>query len=257
MMPPLLQLEQLNLELGGKVLCRGLDLEIAGNESWALLGRNGAGKTTLLHSILGLHPVQQGQVRVHGTRLADTSRRELSCRVGMLFQEGVDVLPATVMETVMLGRYPHSRSWLSDDQADVEIARAALAELDLESFAERQLDTLSGGERQRLALAMLIAQQPELYLLDEPSNHLDVAFQTRLLGLLQNKLKDQGASMLMATHDINLAARFCDHILLMLNDGEYVAGPADDVLTEHNLSQAYHCRVKSVQGPDMTLYYPA
>lgn len=257
MTTPLLQLRDITLSAGVKLLCRDLNLTVHGNQSWALLGRNGAGKTTLLHSILRLRDLQSGCVLLHDRPLAKLGRRELSSRIGMLFQEGIDVLPATVIETVLLGRYPHSRSWLMDDASDLVIARAALADLNLESFADRQLESLSGGERQRLALAMLIAQQPELYLLDEPSNHLDVAFQTRLLGLLQKKLQAQGASMIMATHDINLAARFCDHILLLLNEGRYVAGPRTEVLTEHNLSEAYDCEIRSVQEKGKTLYFPA
>jgi len=182
MSTPLLELENVTLTAGDTLLCRDLDLAVHAEQSWALLGRNGAGKTTLLHSILRLREVRTGQLRVHGQPVTELGRRELSHRIGMLFQEGVDVLPATVMETVLLGRYPHSRGWLTDDASDLAIAKSALSDLDLEAFAKRKLATLSGGERQRLALAMLIAQQPELYLLDEPSNHLDVAFQTRLLG---------------------------------------------------------------------------
>ncbi|MEC9222887.1 MAG: ABC transporter ATP-binding protein, partial [Pseudomonadota bacterium] len=111
-------------------------------------------------------------------------------------------------------------------------------------------------ERQRVALAMLITQMPQLYLLDEPSNHLDVANQVHLLGHLQRRVSQLSASLLMATHDINLAARFCDNIVLLMKNGEYLSGPNQDILTEKNLSRAYDCPVRSISAEGFTLHYP-
>jgi len=258
MSAPLLQIDNLSLDIAGNSLCQGLNLQIQRNECWALLGRNGAGKTTLLQCLLRLRDISAGRIRVQGKNLNSIPRRQLAAQVGMLFQESVDALPATVIETVMLGRHPYSQSLLSDDEADIALARKALLELGLESFAQRRIDSLSGGERQRLALAMLLAQQPDLYLLDEPSNHLDIAFQTRLLDLLTTKIHDQGGSVIMATHDINLASRYCEKILLMLPKGKHLVGSRQKVLTEHNLSVAYGCEVRLLrcaEGPDF--FYPA
>lgn len=254
---PLLHLESISLERGGKLLCRELSLTIEARQSWALLGCNGAGKTTLLHALLGLLPLCGGEIRVLNEPLAASTRRQLARNLGLLFQEGLDSLPATVLETVMLGRYPHAQSLLTDSKADKQIAFEALAELDLEDFAERRIDTLSGGERQRLALATLFAQEPRLYLLDEPSNHLDVAFQVRLLTILQRKLARNQASMMMATHDINLAARFCEHIVLLLPEGRHLAGTREDILTEENLSAAYGCRVRRMEAEGVLFFYPS
>ena len=156
----------------------------------------------------------------------------------------------------MLGRHPHVQSVLRDDPQDIEIALAALQDLNLNGLEERQVDTLSGGERQRLALAMLITQMPQFYLLDDPSNHLDVANQVQLLGHLQKRVSQQSASLLMATHDINLAARFCDNIVLLMKNGEYLSGRNEDILTEENLSRAYDCPVRSVRAEGFTLHYP-
>ncbi len=109
---------------------------------------------------------------------------------GILFQQGIEALPATVFESVILGRHPHTQSLLWDDPKDIQIAENALAAFDLDQLKERAVDTLSGGELQRLALAMLLAQTPQLFLLDEPSNHLDVALQVKLLTVLTNKVAD-------------------------------------------------------------------
>lgn len=251
-----LELKALTLRIGDRLLFTDLDLTVLENERWGLLGKNGAGKTTLLHSIIGLRPVESGSIVINDKNINDTPRQELASIVGILFQEGIGALPATVFETVMLGRHPHVQSLLRDDPADIEIATDALRDLDLEDFANRQVDTLSGGERQRLALAMLIAQTPKLFLLDEPSNHLDVAFQVKLLSVLEKRLIDQSASLLMATHDINLAARFCDKIILLMGNSSFMIGTRDEVLTEENLSIAYDCPIRSITGEDRKLFYP-
>jgi len=201
-----LQISSLTLEVANRTLCRDLNLQIQPNESWCLLGRNGAGKTTLLHSLIRQRVIDEGSVLLDGKNIADLKQRELARKIGILFQQGIEALPATVFETVMLGRHPHLQSLLLDNEKDIEIAEQALAIFELGSLKERPVDTLSGGELQRLALALLLAQTPEIFLLDEPSNHLDVAFQIKLLTVLTDKVREASASLIMATHDINLAS---------------------------------------------------
>ena len=249
--------QSLTLQLADKVLCRDFNVQIKEGERWGLLGKNGAGKTTLLHALIGQRVADQGSIQLDGHSIYDLKQRELASKVGILFQQGIEALPATVFETVMLGRHPHTQSLLWDDKKDIEIAENALAAFDLDQLKERAVDTLSGGELQRLALAMLLAQTPQLFLLDEPSNHLDVAFQVKLLSVLTNKISDTSASLIMATHDINLAIRFCENIILLLEGGESLVGRSVDVLTEDNLSEAYGCHIKSVSSGDHRLFYPA
>ena len=187
-MMPCLEIKSLTLRIEDKILIRDLNLAVNSNERWGLLGRNGAGKTSLLHTIIGIKKYNSGSIQIDGKEVSSLARSYVATRVGILFQEGIDTLPGTVFETVMLGRHPHVQSILKDDPRDIEIARGALRDLNLDGLEERQVDTLSGGERQRLALAMLITQMPQLYLLDEPSNHLDVANQVQLLGHLQRRV---------------------------------------------------------------------
>ncbi len=252
-----LQLQSLDIEIAGKSICQNLTVQIAANERWALLGKNGAGKTTLLHSLIGQRSANKGNILLDGVDIVNLTQRELASKIGILFQQGMDTLPATVFETAMLGRYPHLQSLFKDEPKDIDIARAALAAFDLQALSEREVDTLSGGELQRLALAMLLAQTPQVFLLDEPSNHLDVAFQVKLLSVLEEKIAENSASLLMATHDINLAARFCEHIILLLDDGEFLLGERDEILSEENLSKAYNCSIKSVTSGNQQLFYPA
>lgn len=268
-MTPLLTADNLLLRAGPRTLCSGLSLRVEQGQRWGLLGKNGAGKTSLLHTLAGLRTPPEGAVLLDGTPLAALSPAQIAEEVGLLLQESVDALPSTVLETALLGRHPHTKNRLFDNAEDLAIAQEALRKLGIESLAQRAVNSLSGGERQRLALAMLLAQRPRLLLLDEPSNHLDLGFQTPLIHLLlsqaSGKLEEtalssdnvsQGAAVIMATHDINLAARVCDNIVLMIGDGVTLVGKAVDVLTEENLAKAYDCPIARVEHEGRTLFYP-
>lgn len=251
-----LKIQSVTLSIADKILCKELSFQIEQKECWGLLGKNGAGKTSLIHSIAGLRPIDAGDVKLNSSSVYEYSRAELAKEIGILFQNGLETLPATVIETVMLGRHPHVQSMIRDSDEDLQIARQALELFSLSEFSERQIDSLSGGEKQRVAIAMLIAQEPNFFLLDEPSNHLDVAFQFLILQSLKEKLNERNASMLMATHDINLAAKFCDKIVLFLENGEFLSGDKADVLVPENLSRAYGCEIRQIGAEEFTFFYP-
>ena len=161
------------------------------------------------------------------------------------------------METALLGRHPHLAKWRWEDAEDIAQARNALSEMNLEAMAERDITTLSGGERQRVAIASLLTQRPQLYLLDEPGNHLDIAFQIRSLEVMRQRVVNEGLGLCMATHDINLAARFCDQILLLTGDGEFLLGSTSEILTPENLSRAYGCEIRQVAYEGGSVFFPA
>lgn len=251
-----IEIHSLTLFAGDKCLCKDLSFTIRDGESWALLGKNGAGKTTLIHNIAGLNIANKGTVKLKNKAIDEYDRMELAKELGVLFQEGLDSLPATVMETVMLGRHPHTQSIFHDSDEDLKIAKSALQNFQLVELSYRTIDSLSGGEKQRVALAMLLTQAPNVYLLDEPSNHLDIAFQVSTLNTLQKAMREHDASMLMATHDINLAARFCDNFVLLADDGEYRCGSKEDILDQDILSEAYNCKIETVSDKNRTLFFP-
>ncbi len=252
----ILTTSQLNVRIGGVAICTDLNLAVTAGERWCLLGRNGVGKTTLLHTLIGLHGADAGSVYIEGESLENLTRRDIARKAGILFQEGLDTMPATVLETALLGRHPHSQSLLLDDEKDLEIAREALHTMGLDLLCDRQLSSLSGGERQRLALAKLLVQQPRLYLLDEPSNHLDIGFQVRLQQVLQQRLQRDSAALVMATHDINLAARFCNRFLLLNGDGSAKMGNKQEVLNRENLSTAFDCPMETASHDGQDFFYP-
>ncbi len=244
---PLLEARGLTVHIAGHCVCQALSLTLAAGRCWGLLGRNGAGKTTLLHTLAGLRPPEAGTLHLCGRPLAHWSGRERARRLGVLFQDHREVFPSTVLETVLIGRHPHLSRWGWEGPEDVAAARAALAAVDLAGYEARAIGTLSGGEYQRLQLATLLAQDPRVLLLDEPVNHLDLRHQLALLDLLAD-LAAAGRTVLMVVHDVNLAARACDHFLLLYGDGSYQLGPREVVLEKEALERLYGAPLQVLTG---------
>jgi iron complex transport system ATP-binding protein len=252
----MLELQNLDVEIAGKSVCRSLCLSLDSGQRWAMLGSNGIGKTTLLHTLAGLRPAAGGQVRLHGQSLSATQPRSRARSIGVLFQDNDDPFPATVMETALIGRHPHlgPLAWESSD--DLALAAQALRDVHLEALSRRSVTTLSGGERQRLAVAALLTQEPQVWLLDEPLSHLDLHHQIGILNLLQNRLAHDGGTALMTLHDVNLAARFCDHLLLLFGDGETLHGATEDVLCIDNLERLYGHPIECLSDGDRQVFLP-
>lgn len=240
-----------------KTLCQQLNLTVDAGQSIAILGQNGSGKSTLLHTLQGIHRADSGEVRLSGQPLSQWTGREVAQRIGLLLQHVKDEMPSRVDDFAMLGRLPHSRFWKSDSQQDRDIVAQALNVTDLSEMTSREVESLSGGERQRLAIAMLLAQDPDLYLLDEPGNHLDIAHQISLMTLLHQHIKNMAKAMVFATHDMNLAARFADTVLLLNTDGSYELGRRDTILNESSLTNVYgHPVRQAMTDTDYPVFFP-
>lgn len=245
---PLLETRALDVRIAGKQVCCGLELTLGAGQFLGVLGGNGVGKTTLLHTLAGLRAPERGEVRLLGTPLKAMARRQVALRLGLLMQQAEDSLPATVLETALIGRHPHLDFWRWESHADVAIARRALRVVGLEGLEQRSQTALSGGERQRLALATVLVQDPLVFLLDEPAQQLDLHHQLALLGLLRHKVDEEGRALVMSLHDINLAARFCSHVLMLFGDGKLLQGPAGVVLTAENLTRLYRTPVNALSS---------
>jgi iron complex transport system ATP-binding protein len=235
----LLQADALTLRAGERELVHDLSLQVHAGELWCVLGPNGSGKTTLLHTLAGLRAPSAGRVLWRGTDLAQISFEQLARQRGLLPQTVHDSFSARALDVVLLGRHPHRNRWSFDDAQDQRCALEALAAVDGAELAPRDVLTLSGGERQRVAIAALLAQQVPLMLLDEPSAHLDLKHQIGVLQHLRDGVERPGCATLIALHDLNLAARFATHALVLVPGGAPVAGPAADVLTQTTLSAAF------------------
>ncbi len=248
--------EALTVSIAGQPICNGFELAVEAGEAWAVLGANGAGKTTLLHTLAGLRGADGGTIRIDGEPLATLSGRAAAQRLGILLQDSHDAFPSTVLETALIGRHPHLGPWQWEGPQDTAIARDALAQVELAGLADRPIETLSGGERRRLALATLLTQDPAVYLLDEPTNHLDLHHQIRVLERLRERAAARGGALVMALHDVNLAARFCDRVLLLFDQGEALAGSARALLTAPNLSALYRYPIEAVPWGDRYAFLP-
>jgi len=256
MSAPLLELDRVTLRAGSRTLLHELSLRLAPGEVWCLLGPNGAGKTTLLHAAAGLHEPQGGTIRLAGRALHGWPLPEAARLRGFLPQALHDAFSASVLDSVLLGRHPYLERWQWEDDDDRAIARAALATVDLAGFEERDVLTLSGGERQRVAIAALLAQNPPLLLLDEPVAHLDLHHQVLMLDHLRKLAREHGKGVLFTVHDLNLAARFASHALLLLPQGGARQGSIEDVMTESDLECAFGHRVACLTTAGRTVFIP-
>jgi len=251
----MLSASALDVSIAGICVCRNLDLALAAGESLAILGRNGAGKSTLLATLAGLRPAQGGNIGIAGIALPARDGRALATQRGYLAQQQHDAFATEVLEAVLAGRHPHLSRWEWESAADRRVAEEALAEVGLAGFGSRPLHTLSGGERQRVALATLLAQQPALYLADEPLTHLDLNHQIATLDILA-RLARAGAAVAAVLHDPSLALRYFGQALLLFGGGEWLAGPSAEVLTAANLSRLYGHPLRRFNGAGHPFFIP-
>jgi iron complex transport system ATP-binding protein len=238
--------QSLDVSIAGKNICSKLDMVLEPGQFWGLLGPNGIGKTTLLKCMAGLSAADGGNVLLENQAIEKLPRRLIARLLGMLQQHTVYVFDASVLETAMTGRHPHLSYWEREGPEDKQKALDAIQAVDLAGFESRSVTGLSGGEARRLAFASLMVQEPAILLLDEPTNHLDMKHQVRVMNLVEALVDNQQRCAMIALHDVNLAARYCGHILMLFGDGDWLAGPADELLNRENLERLYQCPVEPV-----------
>ncbi|MCG5513604.1 ABC transporter ATP-binding protein [Ectothiorhodospira shaposhnikovii] len=252
---PLLTLMDLVVDIPGRGDGAPLNLDIRAGQCWGILGPNGAGKSTLLHTLAGLRPPRRGTIRLQGQPLGQLPRRRVARLLGMVFQDHQDGFPATVLETALIGRHPYLRPWEMESAEDHQAALKALRQVDLAGMETRLIATLSGGERQRLAIATALTQDPRIFLLDEPTNHLDLHHQVAVLDIVRRAVAE-GRSAVLTLHDVNLAARYCDHLLLMYPGGEACWGTTREMLVPNALERLYGQALVTGEVEGMPVFFP-
>lgn len=221
--------------VGRKAILHDVSLRVQPGTILGLLGPNGSGKSSLLRLLAGLRRPDRGQVTLDGQDVAGMRRRDLARRVALVQQHAQTEMNVTVQEVVMLGRTPHRAPLAGCSTADMIAVERALEQVDMTAFRHESWQGLSGGERQRVQIARALAQQPRELFLDEPTNHLDIQHQLDLLRLVSRL----GLTSIVALHDLNHAAMFCDR-LLVLDQGRVVAdGPPAEVLTQDLLADVF------------------
>ena len=208
----------------------GVSLAVSAGEFVALLGPNGSGKTTLVRVALGLHAPRAGTAAVLGRPAGEWPRQALARVVGVVPQREDNLFPQRVRETVRLGRYPHLGAWTAERAEDRAAVERALERCDVAGLADRWLWALSGGEYQRVRIARALAQEPQLLVLDEPTASLDLRHEMELFELVRGLVDGQGLAAVLVTHDVNLAARFADRLVLLSDGVVRAAGSPAEVL---------------------------
>lgn len=248
---PLFQLENASAGYGRDPVLDGLNLDLPAGKVTALCGPNGSGKSTVLRALRRLLPLRTGQIALHDRPLRDWPEKELARNLAMLSQSPDAPDEMTVAELAMLGRYAHRKPLAGPSAADRSACAEALTATGLADQANTPLGELSGGQRQRAWIAMVLAQHSGTILLDEPTNHLDVSHAMEVLELVRRLNRDAGRSIVVVLHDLNLAARYADHVVLF-DQGRVIAqGPVADVLTEPLLSQVYGIDLRILHPEDL------
>ncbi|WNJ93145.1 ATP-binding cassette domain-containing protein [Bosea sp. 685] len=246
----LFALDAVSFSIPGRVLLEPLTLTLPARRVVGLIGHNGSGKSTLLKILARQQPASSGTVRFEGKALGDWGDRLFARKVAYLPQQTPPASGMLVRELVALGRYPWHGALGRFGTVDREKVTEAMALTDVEAFADRLVDTLSGGERQRVWLAMLVAQDAECLLLDEPISALDVSHQVEVLSLVHRLSSERGLGVVVVLHDVNMAARFCDEIIA-LHSGRLIArGAPDDILTPGQLEAIYGVRMGVMPHPE-------
>ena len=223
----------------GHYVLHNVSLSVERGSIVGLLGPNGSGKTTLLRIVAGILPPLSGTVLISGQTIEQLTRRELARRIAVVHQETHSTFDFSVMDMVLMGRYPHLGPFELEGAADQEIAREALTATGTAALEARTFATLSGGEKQRVVIASALAQASEMLLLDEPTAALDLGYQFEIAALLRRLNAERGTTMIVSTHDLNLAAAICEHIVLLKGGRVLAHGATRDTLTADNIRWLY------------------
>lgn len=246
-----LTIKDLGHSYGGRPVLDSLTFSVQEREFFIIIGPNGSGKTTLVKALSGAFRPKKGQIEILGRSVYNISRRTIARYVAVVPQSPPADIPFTVAEVVLMGRSPHLGLLQVEKQRDVDLAERAMAFTRVQGLAGRRLDQLSAGERQRVLIARAICQEPRIIILDEPTAPLDLAHQIQVMDLLERLRRENGITVIMVSHDLNLAAMYADRLLLLC-DGRLVSmGRPQDVLTFGTLEQAYGCVLLVDENPIM------
>ncbi|MCD1571541.1 ABC transporter ATP-binding protein [Agromyces mediolanus] len=244
---PALEARVLVVAYDGKVVVDGVDLELPEGSFTVILGPNASGKSTVLRTLARVLAPASGEVLFDGRALGEYGSKELARRMGLLPQDAIAPEGMRVADLVSRGRYPHHSALQRWTTADDEATREALAATNTAELAERPVDQLSGGQRQRVWVALLLAQQTPVMLLDEPTTFLDIAHQYELLDLLR-RLNRQGKTVVAVLHDLNQAARYADHLVLMKAGRIVATGAPAELITAERVGEVFG--IDAVVTPD-------
>lgn len=226
-----------------------VSLSIADGEFVGIIGPNGAGKSTLLKLIDGILQPKEGEIKLQSKPLHEYTRRQMAKMIGFVPQNFSTAFSYSVNDIVLMGRYPHLSAFASESANDYRIAERSMQSTDVWQLRQRQFGELSGGEKQRVVLASALAQEPQILLLDEPTSSLDIKYQYQFYSILQQLQQSRGLTIVVVTHDINLAARYCGRLILLKNGKVVDDGAPEKVITKKMMESVYEVEVEVLQHP--------
>ena len=233
----------LSYHYGQIAVLKELSLNILSGNFFTIIGPNGSGKTTLMKILAGILKPLSGQIDISGRNLKQYTPKNLAKKISYVPQSIEITFPFTVLEVVLMGRSPHHGILALENQHDMDLANEAMAFTGVEALAHRKMDELSGGEQQRVIIARAICQEPQIILLDEPTASLDIAHQVKIMDLMEKLKTEKKMTVIMVSHDVNLAAMYADTILLMDKGRVVKIGTAAEVLTFTILEKIYGCKI--------------
>lgn len=243
------EVEGLGFSYSGGFVLKGLSFEVAEGEVLGVVGPNSVGKTTLLRLLSKVLLPQEGSVRLLGKEMKTLSRMEVAKVVAVVPQDVQSAFPFTVLQMVLMGRHPHSRAFFFEGGEDLMIAEEAMRATGVLHLAGKYLDQLSGGERRLATIARALAQRPRILLLDEPTAHLDLHHQIEIVRLIKRLNQEQGTTVILVSHDLNLAASSCHRLLLLFGGKVHRMGPPEEVIDEKTIEEVYGCQVWVERSP--------
>ncbi|MGY4794575.1 ABC transporter ATP-binding protein [Lysinibacillus fusiformis] len=248
-MKNVLEAQNLHVSYGENLILEDLNLQIPKGKITVLVGANGCGKSTLLRTFARLQKAKSGEIFLDDNKLDAISTKEVAKRLAILPQGPVAPEGLTVQQLIKQGRYPH-QSWLKQwSTEDEKIVNNALEVTQMTEFADRPVDALSGGQRQRVWIAMTLAQKTDLILLDEPTTYLDMAHQVEILDLLFDLNENEGRTVVMVLHDLNLACRYAHHIVAVRNKQVYAQGKPEEVVTAEMVQEVFRMDCTIIEDP--------
>jgi iron complex transport system ATP-binding protein len=239
----MIELKDVSLGYNHQAVLNDINMKAVPGKILGLIGPNGSGKSTLIRGITRLINIFSGHIFIDGRDIKSIKREELARLIATVPQNPALPQAFTAFEVVLMGRTPHLGFLRYEGEKDMAIVWQAMEVTETESFAERRVGELSGGERQRLVIARALTQQPKVILLDEPTAHLDINHQVEILNLVKSLCLKQSLTVIAALHDLNLAAQYCDWLVMLNGGGIYTEGVPQDVLTSQNIKKVYGAEV--------------
>ncbi len=248
-MSEIMKIKNLYSGYGKEDILRGIDLDINKGELIGIIGPNGSGKTTLLRTMTGILKPNKGKVFIESENLAKISQKEIAKKIAVV-KQNIEPVALSINDYVLMGRFPHySKLQFFEKQDDRLLSNQYMRMTDIFPLRHKLMSDISGGERQRAQIAKALTQQPLILLLDEPTSQLDIAHQVKVLDLIKKLNRDQGFTVIMVIHDLNLASEYCSRLIMMKKGKVFKTGSPNDVLTYQNIEKVYETLVLVEKNP--------